>query len=147
MSNLYLCRIDTMQYSGNFERQMAAFCTGQCGEYAGEDQAALAQKELDPEIFQWFEDNVRCDGDYEQIGTIAPTPGWSNDGHGRHYHNEDHPYPAYQSVEIAFYEEPPAAIRAILAERARAFVGDEWTEVITVTKVRFLKQETTESEI
>ena len=42
MSNSYTIIIDTDEYSGNFEREMCAYCTGQVGECeVGEEEQAV----------------------------------------------------------------------------------------------------------
>lgn len=140
----YVCRIHTNKYAGNFEREMAAYITGIAGEYIGDQEAAIAQKENDTKAINWFENNVLDDGDYEQIGRIVPTPGWSNNGNGKHFHNTDYPFPAYQSVEIAFDLEPPTNIKQLIEQRAESFacvtnmaleiLGVEFYEIRTVER-------------
>lgn len=144
MEIYYICRIDTNEYSGNFEREMGAFLTGIVDEYGGDLEAATAQKELSAEDFAWFEENISLVQDeehgYYRPAVIAPTPGWSNDGHGKHFHNEEYPYPAYQSVQIRFQIEPPAHIKTILCERAQTFAAKA---AMKVSNVEFARVETT----
>lgn len=77
--------VDTDKYSGNFEREMCAYATGQVGECGVGDN--IAAEEL-PNIVHadWWEDNVRqqYDGCARPVG-IYPTPGFINDGMGGHY--------------------------------------------------------------
>lgn len=140
----YVCRIHTNQYSGNFEREMAAYITGIAGEYAGDKEAAIALRENDTEVTTWLNNNTIDDGDYKEIGRIISTPGWSNDGDGNHFNDTDHPFPAYQSVEIAFDLEPPANIKQLIEQRAESFayvtnmaleiLGVEFYEIRTVER-------------
>jgi hypothetical protein len=143
MKTYYICRIDTDEYSGNFEREMGAFLTGVADEYGGESEAAEAQEDLSAKDFEWFEENISLvqdeEHEYDRPAIIAPTPGWSNNGHGKHFHNEKHPYPAYQSVQIQFQIEPPAHIKTILCERAKKFASKN---KLKVSNVEFSKVET-----
>ena len=151
--------IDTNEYSGNFEREMVAYITAQIGECGvGQPIAELAEAELTEKQFEWFEENILHkldDNGCSRPARIAPTPGWSNNGNGVHYHNEDHPYPAYQSVEILFYNKVPARIRKIIEKRAYKFATDPQSKnvrisslgPIQITAVRFVKRVTTIEEI
>ena len=81
--------IDTEQYSGNFEREMCAFITGQIGECGvGRELADKYSHEI--KHLDWWEDNSCHQPDDSGIEcmspvSIVPTPGWLNNGTGKHY--------------------------------------------------------------
>jgi len=121
----YTCRIDTNEYSGNFEREMVAFITGQIGECGvGEENAVLAEKSLPKIVTDWFSENTIFTLDdnngCSRPAEIVPTPGWSNDGNGKHVKGEGK-YPAYQSVQMRFEVEPPPYIQELIRGRAQVF--------------------------
>jgi hypothetical protein len=125
MSTYYTCRIDTNEYSGNFEREMVAFITGQVGECGvGEENAALAEKQLPKIVTEWFSENTIFTPDEDngcsRPAEIVPTPGWSNDGMGKHTKGEGK-YPAYQSVQMRFEVKPPEYIQELISGRAKVF--------------------------
>jgi hypothetical protein len=125
--------IDTEQYAGNFEREMVAFITAQTGDCGvGKESQALAEEELPEEALEWFESNVMMMADEHgcfRPASIAPTPGWYNDGHGKHYPDsekaadlwEGKKHPAYQSVEFVVAEWPPENVMNIISSRAKVF--------------------------
>jgi hypothetical protein len=80
--------IDTDKYSGNFERFMCGYITGQVGECGvGEDEATKAKKELGNEEIDFFEyhtEHVEDEGCHRPC-SIWPTPGFFNDGKGTHW--------------------------------------------------------------
>lgn len=146
------CRIHTNSYSGNWQREIAEFVMGVSSEYGPGKYNHLAEEDMSDEQFKWLDNNVRLvDGEHGgEIATMIPTPGWSNDGNGGHYPNEDHPYPAYNSVEIVFTEAPPEDIRNLIRERVELFTqfkGEQpWEDFtsIKVSEIEFLKVETEE---
>lgn len=87
-THAYSLIIDTTLYSGNFERPLCAWLTGQVGECGvGGDVAEKARAAL--RHAQWWEDHV-VQTDNEGKGcprpvAIAPTPGFFNDGVGGHH--------------------------------------------------------------
>lgn len=85
----YMVLIDTDKYAGNFERPMCAFITGIIGECGvGDEEQSVALEELDPEIKEWFENNIALIDDEHGCArpvTIEVTPGWFNDGHGTNW--------------------------------------------------------------
>lgn len=131
-SNVFV--VDTDKYSGNFEREMCAFITGQVGECGVGDN--IAEEEA-PNIknLQWFEDNVAQEADeYECLrpASIWPTLGRFNDGYGGHH--DDTPevraslgkygtakHPAYESVAVFLEELPPQEVLTEMVERAKAY--------------------------
>ena len=123
--------IDTKQYSGNFEREMCAYITGQIGECGvGEEAADVAKQELSQELLDWFANYIRHYTD--EIGctrptAIAITPGKST----------------YNSVDIVFDEWPDDDTMALIVDRAKKFCADYYpnselgeTKPIPFTRVR-----------
>jgi hypothetical protein len=104
--------IDTDSYSGNFEREMTGFVTGVEREELYDRGSANKTIAMHPELADYFAKwNTSIIGDYmfddeygDQICGIMPTPGWSNNGTGKHTKlepGEKRYWPAYQSVGIA----------------------------------------------
>lgn len=85
--------IDTDRYSGNFERQMCAYITGQIGECGvGDEIAKHANKELEAlggkDLASDFESLIISEPDEHgcwRPAKIYPTEGWHNNGMGFHY--------------------------------------------------------------
>ena len=79
--------VDTDQYSGNFEREMCAWVTGQIGECGAGIEEAEEQKELIVHL-NWWEENIYDVPD--EHSTYRPcaieiTPGYFNNGSGLHF--------------------------------------------------------------
>lgn len=76
--------IDTNSYSGNFEREMCAYITGQVGDCGvGGEYAKMFEKES-----QYVFENINQEHDDNGTArpcTIYPTPGFFNDGFGNDY--------------------------------------------------------------
>ena len=157
-SRTYVLVIDTDRYSGNFERPMAAYCTGQClkGDH-GSEEAALFRKEAPPEMRVAFDRMVRRRPDsngHMRPVAIWPTPGRVNDGRGNHFDAEGFqgtPHPAYESVAVFLSERPSSEVLAFVSDRARAYASvhrSPWPEPPIVVKgVRLLVEETTYREV
>ena len=131
--------IDTTDYSGNFEREMCAFVTGQVGECGVGDQfidEALDEIcEKSNDAYNWLNDHTVQEADdadspcYRPC-SIWPTPGRVNNGSGGHFNEADikpeecwagtH-WPAYESVAIFFDGVPPKEVIDIMIERAKWF--------------------------
>ena len=88
--------VDTDTYSGNFERELCGYLTGQYDRDMGDEghgtkEAAIARAELSPEMWDYFDTHVmHCleEPDDLPIHTpvvIWPTPGWFNHGMGGHF--------------------------------------------------------------
>lgn len=124
MNTYYTCRIDTTEYSGNFEREMVAFITGQTGECGvGEENAEVAVQQLSTDTLEWLEEYMLFTTDdrgCSRPAEIVPTPGWSNDGMGNNSKGNGG-FPAYQSVQMRFEIEPPKNIKDLIRERANLF--------------------------
>jgi len=90
----YLLVVDTEDYSGNFERPMCAWITGQVGECGvGSRVAEVAEKDLPEEVFEWCQEHVVSkpddDNGCRRPVAIRPTPGWFNNGRGGHFRRDD----------------------------------------------------------
>lgn len=116
--------IDTDQYSGNFEREMCAYLTGCVGGCdVGKEYVNLRPEPMDfDDLLRWEPDDNGCFRPCE----IWETPGFWNDGNGKHYKTGEGPekkikHPAYQSVIIYFQDRPTLAAIHYLKERAYEF--------------------------
>lgn len=171
MSKLFKLVVDTEQYSGNFEREMCAYITGQVGECSvGEDWVEMYGETI--RHLDWWRDHIveRADDSespcYRPV-TIYPTEGWFNNGVGFHY-RADNPgqqtvkCPAYMSVAIFTDAIPPDEVLEEFIERAREFCSQYLAlkgeissfvyekENLTFTGIRIIKgvkKETLVSEI
>lgn len=91
MKTVYTLIINTDHYSGNFERQICAYATGELGECGVGDAEALAFKQ-DPAALKFnfskaiisLADDRGC----KRPATIHPTEGWYNNGMGGHFKEE-----------------------------------------------------------
>ena len=124
--------IDTDSYSGNFERELTAYLTGQLGECGvGKNMADLFEKDAKtskpPADFCDLVINQSDDKGCYRPCTIWPTPGWYNDGKGNHHQRppgkqpKRGQYPAYQSVAIFFEKRPSDNVIAWLKKRAEGY--------------------------
>lgn len=131
--------IDTDSYSGNFEREMGAFVTGQ--------ETVRGERFMD-EIRKHFGFNSKLRGAYweddprnpfanlfmqwpgehgDELAHIEPTPGFGNDGKGNHARvdspakKKKYKWPAYQSVIMRCFERPSKEQIKILKEWAFKF--------------------------
>lgn len=82
--------VDTNQYSGNFERQLCAYVTGQIGECGvGEEIANHYSNEITQ--LSWWNKHIVLEKDDSGCArpvSIWTTPGWLNNGMGFHYRDE-----------------------------------------------------------
>lgn len=157
--------IDTEMYAGNFEREMVAYVTGEVGECGvGTDAAEVAQEELPAEARAWFEMNIVQTSDEHgcwRPASIAPTPGWSNNGHGKETKlkpGKKMKYPAYMSVEFCVNEWPPDNIMEVILGRVKKFCADWYPnrsrmaglgglKPIPFTGIRWAERNVTETQI
>ena len=130
--------VDTNTYAGNFERCMCAYMTCQIGDCeVGEEVRDIVKNDFDPKTLERLENivmQVPDDHGCYRPTTIWSTPGWWNDGNGKHYQDGKGPaskkqhYPAYQSVAIFFDEDGekplPDDLIDLMKDRARAYVTD-----------------------
>lgn len=156
MPTLYTFIVDTNLYSGNFEREMCAYITGQIGECGvGRGDASEAEDELNENVRAWFEENIELRGEEGEKDScmrpcaIVPTPGRINNGTGGHFNTEgytgQHCYPAYESVAIFVSAKPTAAIFRVAKERAEKFAKNyrdtmrKGVSPMTILNVRLTK--------
>lgn len=81
----YYFIVDTDSYSGNFEKELCAYCTGS-SRWRGEEEAENFLQTYGEEFVDNFQEildtfSSSCD---DCVG-IAPTPGYANNGCGIHY--------------------------------------------------------------
>ncbi len=125
---LYLIVIDTNKYSGNFERDMCAYATGQVGECGvGDNQAEIARREIPEmvgkieEIIVQIPDEHGCHRPCE----IYPTPGWFNSGLGGEFREgqEVEALKHYKKATRKCFEEQIKRLKSYKAK-------DGWTDEI-----------------
>lgn len=127
----YAVVIDTNQYSGNFERELTGYVTGVYGECeVGSKEAKIfdedvEDKELAEELGSIVVSRPDDRGCYRPCA-ITTTPLRRNNGVGVHYSVDSDDdvsgYPAYESVEIYFSEEPTKEMLQLIMDRANAFI-------------------------
>lgn len=148
----YVFVIDTNSYSGNFEREMAAFITGHVGECgAGKEWAKQCQKPLSDKFVLYLPDEHGCC----RPVSIWETPHWFNDGNGNHYREKDndtnvtHKHPAYQSVAIFLSRKPNIRERELLKDRAYNFVllQAKTEKPIIIEGFRLIERKMTDNQI
>lgn len=89
VSETFLLVIDTNQYSGNFERELCAYVTGQIGDCeVGEELADEAKESM--EHLAWWDSHIKQveDEDHSEVFrpcAIYENPDYFNDGYGGHY--------------------------------------------------------------
>lgn len=131
--------IDTDAYSGNFERQLASFCTGEAGETHGREEAAefrdLWAEFRDPgsNPFPSLVGRFANDHGSEEVGHIWPTPGRVNDGMGTHMDRAEfdalpdrasrHAWPCYESVAIMLADRPDRETLDLVRKRAETYAA------------------------
>jgi hypothetical protein len=150
----YFFVIHTDQYTGNFERQLCAYLTGQVGECeVGSEMAQLAE-EQEPEWVEWCDTQIEMRADdrgcYRPV-SIYPTPGWFNSGMGDVYPDSEWGMPhvikeyenacksdkesikkgpgryqAYNSVVIYFNELPSLEKIKLMKHRACMFADSRF---------------------
>jgi len=146
----YIFVVDTDKYAGNFERPMCAYMTGTTGDCeVGSEEARQFENEYDgifDDIIMQVADEHGC---YRPV-TAWPTPGWGNDGMGKHERlTEENAkkfhYPAYMSVAIFFQEKPSQEIIDVMKKRAYEYIElykkDKYGGVITISGFRLIKHD------
>jgi len=153
MENNFIFVIDTDTYSGNFERELCVFCTGQYGECEVGMDLAKQFKANFPAEYKELRKIVNCYvPDEHGVGrpaTIWPTPGFWNNGNGKHFpdfkwNGKSDKYPAYQSVAIFFYKKPTHEQINFICQRACDYCAKE---NITILKFRLIQEIRSEKEI
>ena len=147
----YIFAVDTENHAGSFERHLCGYLTGRTDDPVthGDEQAEIAEKELSPEMWNYFQTHVILCAEQPDDLPIStpvipyPTPGWYNNGHGRYFKGKptaedlkkcykNKPWPCYQSVAIFFDERPPKHVIELLKERTRKFVEEYWPNYETL---------------
>jgi hypothetical protein len=111
---------------------MCAYCTGQIGDCGVgiEEQAVFDEKygdEFRDGLYELIDQRPDEHGTHRPCG-IESTPGYYNNGHGKHSEVEEgkkapeDSYPAYQSVGIYFQSKPTQEMIDMIKERAAEFV-------------------------
>ena len=112
MSEQIIFVVHTDSYSGNFERDLCAYITGQIGECGvGDDMARdFIEDEGDEtaELFGEIVNQVQDENGIWRPCEIYPTPGRLNNGMGKNFDAKEGEigYPAYESVAIYFNQRP-----------------------------------------
>lgn len=139
--------VHTDQYSGNFERQMTAFMTGQVGDCGvGEEYAEEVMDDFNEQDFEAFQEIIgSCQDDHgcDRPCEIWPTPGRYNNGMGGHFDGDpkdgEGRWPAYESVAIYFDEMPTPQQIQFMKDRAYEFAKNFRYE-IKITGFEMIKQ-------
>lgn len=125
----YALVVDTEQYSGNFEREMCAYLTGQVGE-CGVGQEFVEKYSNDIENLDWWNKNIHQEPDehgcYRPV-EIYQTEGWLNNGMGQFFKITDtntKGYPAYLSVAVFMTEKPNEEVINEFIKRAKHFCSN-----------------------
>lgn len=127
-NELYTFVVHTNSYAGNFEREMAAFMTGQVGECeVGSEMAELFVEEVDSAMQDEFTEiigSVADDNGCYRPCAIYETPNRGNNGSGMHGDVIDEAskakfsWPAYESVAIYFDKIPTKPMIDLMKARA-----------------------------
>jgi len=105
----YIVVVDTNMYSGNFEREMTAYCTGTYGECeVGDDKAELFREEVPEELQALFEDALAHPAD--ERGCRRPCSIWRSEGKK-----------SYEEVAMFFDCEPTPVMLDLIKQRAVEF--------------------------
>lgn len=150
--DVFVVVIDTNQYSGNFEREIAAFCLGAFAEYQahglvelGEFEEAMEREPLLESIKGKLTAQKHDEyGDSE--ATIWPTPNRLNDGCGVHFDAKEGEtgWPAYESVGI-FVETQLTAEEMNLVRLRAELYAEEYGKNLVIRGVRQIKVTTKRS--
>jgi len=122
--------IDTDKYSGNFERELCAYITGQTGDCGvGQKIKEHVYSTIPKDKIDTFENLIGVEPDehgcYRPV-KIYTTPGIYNNGMGFHYKEGEEnkalvAFPAYQSVAICLNENPNQKIINYMKQRAEEY--------------------------
>lgn len=121
--------IDTSAYAGNFERSLLVAATGVMPTYPDGYTEKTAEEFAHEKAHADLVGHVLNDSDdasFIDRCVIYPTPGWSNNGKGKHYRvtrSRPYKYPAFKSVRIPLTREPTAEEFGDIKRRALAFAA------------------------
>jgi hypothetical protein len=133
--------VHTDSYSGNFEREMTAFITGQIGDCGvGDNEADMFLEDLGEDMKEAFAAIIDQVPDEEHAEccrptVIWPTPDRYNNGSGGHFDMKDfdpetswlgRPHPAYESVAIFFTAKPTAEMIELMKSRAQLYAETQY---------------------
>lgn len=115
--------VDTEDYAG-FARELVAYVTGQVGESGG--GRSQAQTAVEESVHHgWWTDHViqlEDDKGWSVPGSMHPTPGWFNNGMGKHYRDDPENYEiACQAAMVSMRETKDEYLKPV---RARLEAGD-----------------------
>lgn len=152
IGDVFVVVIDTNQYSGNFEREIAAFCLGAFAEYQAHGVAELCEFEEAMEREPLLESikgklTIQKHDEYGDIAaTIWPTPNRLNNGYGVHFDAKEGEtgWPAYESVGI-FVETQLTAEEMNLVRLRAELYAEEYAENMVIRGVRQIKVTTERS--
>jgi hypothetical protein len=116
----FLFVVDTLDYAGNFERQLCGYITGRTRDWSGdhgEDEAEIAKKELPEKMRDYFDNHIMYVVDEQKDGQpmtpmiIYPTPGWFNHGMGGHFRDgqEEEAFADYKKVSEKYKADHPGS--------------------------------------
>lgn len=145
--------IHTRQYSGNFERQLCAYITGQVGECGvGNKEATLFTEDVGEDMSEAFEEIIGSNADDNgcyRPAEIYPTPGRWNNGVGQHFNviadTPEKRWPAYESVAIYFNDMPTSEMIELMKERTYEYAKSNDLTVIGFEMIREVTSKTSTS--
>lgn len=114
--------IDTDSYSGNFEREMCAYITGQIGDCCVGDEYVEEFMEQFPDEYALFKNIIDFEAGSRPC-EISPTPGRFNDGMGENFDDD-----ADMDIVKASYIKKIDEHYLPLLERAEKAIADGMTE-------------------
>lgn len=148
---IHVVIIDTTSYSGNFEREMAAYVIGVYDEERGHGDVELDDfdeaKAANPALVALHNKTTHVTHcEYGEVtNAIWPTPGRLNNGYGGHFDDKEGKtgYPAYESVAVFLKESPTDEELHLIKQRAIEYGASRTgfsgkAEPITITGVRVL---------
>ena len=110
-TRLWRFYIDTDAYTGNFERELTGYVTGQrASKYNGEQEARAFHREVEGDPFKALIGEELVEN-FPQICDIAQTPGTE----------------LFNTVVIYFKEHPTPELIQLLKDRAQAFAANPGT--------------------
>ena len=152
IGDVFVVVIDTNQYSGNFEREIAAFCLGALSEHQFHGLSELDEFEEAMEREPLLESikGKLTTQKHEEYGdsaaTIWPTPNRLNNGYGVHFDAKEGEtgWPSYESVGI-FVETQLTAEEMNLVRLRAEMYAEEYAENMVIRGVRQIKVTTKRS--
>lgn len=131
MSDMYILIVQTDQYTGNFERELCAYCTGVIGQCeVGDKQRAMFIKDYDEEkadaMWELLEQRADDNGCLRPVSMCSP---------------------GNKNLEIYFNDRPTQEIIDMIKERAEKFTQEkDWRGKPRTMKIlgfQMIKESTT----